>query len=424
MQRAGERLQLAERLAIVGAGQACGRAEAPLTEAPLHRWRQRADIGRVGGGEIAVFGHIERLKGNQRGIRSGLLSGHGGDQRLHRVGVEIHAFGETARPLEAGDAVGDIDHLVRHGLHEHEVDVRDLVIASIDRLSRAHGRGDMAMDMKTKLVRLRRRGGEPGGIEGAVELHPDHALRLGLANESDGLVLRGGDIGDLGGVRPLPINQGRGIDVRRQQIALRPPLRPRHRQRIVIAWIPDRGHPKRQQHRPGGVIAHVHVAVPQARRQGLTLAVDDLRALGHRGGGRRANGADHALVHDHRLVLSEALAVDEGADVSEGDGSLRRLKQRLDKRRTTGRQTVILRLVQRREAIDRIRRQHAHALNGGEELAVRRGPHWRGRIGQTVDRPADDRALRRSLPDLELRQFLNSGLAAGQQVDRVARRGD
>ena len=62
--------------------------------------------------------------------------------------------GHSGRGLRKHDAVINFYHLVRHGLHDHPVDVRDLVVAGVDRVHRADAGRYVAVNVEAELVRF------------------------------------------------------------------------------------------------------------------------------------------------------------------------------------------------------------------------------------------------------------------------------
>ena len=78
---------------------------------------------------------------------------------------EVDVLGVAARPLEAHDAVRDRDHAVRHRLHHHPVDVRDLVVAGVDRVQRPHAGRNVAVDVEPELVRFANARRQPRRVE-------------------------------------------------------------------------------------------------------------------------------------------------------------------------------------------------------------------------------------------------------------------
>ena len=100
-----------------------------------------------------------------------------------------------------------IDHIVRHRLHDHPVDVCDFVVAGVDRVHRPDTGRDVAVNMEAELVRFVDARFEPIGIESAVEFYAGEAFLLRLVDQRDGFGLARGNVGNLSGVRTFAIDQ-------------------------------------------------------------------------------------------------------------------------------------------------------------------------------------------------------------------------
>jgi hypothetical protein len=94
--------------------------------------------------------------------------------------------------------------------------------------------------------------------------------------------------------------------MRKQQLTGRGPGSAVDGEDIVVARIPHRGYAEREFLHAGVIIAHVHVAIPEARYQRLSPTVNDLRADRQRQGVRASHGADESFVDNDRLVRDEA----------------------------------------------------------------------------------------------------------------------
>src|SRR4029434_3705943 len=114
-------------------------------------------------------------------------------------------LGIAAWPLETGDTVRGLDDAVRQCLHHDPVDVRDLVVASIDGVERPDACRDVTVDVQAELVGLADGGGKPLRVEGAVELYADEAVGFRGSDQRDRLRFAGRDVCDLGGVRSLAV---------------------------------------------------------------------------------------------------------------------------------------------------------------------------------------------------------------------------
>ena len=108
--------------------------------------------------------------------------------------------GHSGPGLQNADAVIDFYHIARHGLHDHSVDMCDLVVAGVDRVHRADAGRYMPVNMKAELVRFLDAGLEPLEIEGAIEFYAGEAFLLRLLDQRDGFGLARGNVGDLSGV--------------------------------------------------------------------------------------------------------------------------------------------------------------------------------------------------------------------------------
>ena len=100
-----------------------------------------------------------------------------------------------------------LDDAVRHRLHHDPVDVRDFVVAGVDRIQRSHADGNVPVHVQTLLARFRRRGRQPVLVQRAVELHADEAIGLRLGDERDRLGLAGRHVRDLRRVRAFAIDE-------------------------------------------------------------------------------------------------------------------------------------------------------------------------------------------------------------------------
>ena len=98
--------------------------------------------------------------------------------------------------------------------------------------------------------------------------------------------------------------------------------------RIVVAGVAHGGDPQGQFLGPGVVVPDMEVAVPQAGKQRLALAVDALCTRGHPDLRSRSDRLDQALVDDHGLAGQEASLVRiEHPHIDERDGPGRNLLQ-------------------------------------------------------------------------------------------------
>ena len=211
--------------------------------------------------------------------------------------------------------------------------------------------------------------------------------------------------------------------MRGQQLALRGPRAAVEGQHIVVARVAHRGDAKRQFLGARIVVAEVHVAVPQPRNQGLALAVDNPGPLGGLDLGRGPNGGDRTLGHDHRLVRQEAPTVGvEHPHMGEGDGRIGRLDEGAIDRGRLGRHGGGLDLVQLLLLAGVGFRQPGDDLGESEELVMSIGPDGKRRRGHARDRPERDRLPRRALAHIRRGQLFGMRLAAGQQVQAMARR--
>src|SRR5207245_4082808 len=116
------------------------------------------------------------------------------------LGIEVNVAGIAAWTFKTHDAVIDFYHIVRHGLHDDPIDVRDLVVAGVDRVHRADAGRYVALNMEAELVRFVAARFEPFGIESAVEFYAGEAFLLRLVDQRHGFGLGRGNVGDLSGV--------------------------------------------------------------------------------------------------------------------------------------------------------------------------------------------------------------------------------
>ena len=99
------------------------------------------------------------------------------------------------------------------------VDVRDLVIAGVDRFERPHADGNVAVDVQPELVRLGGGCGQPVRVERAVELHAGEAILLRLATSAIASASLVATLAACAVYGALAVDERRGIHVREQQFA-------------------------------------------------------------------------------------------------------------------------------------------------------------------------------------------------------------
>ena len=92
-------------------------------------------------------------------------------------------------------------------MHDHPVDVRDLVVAGVDCVHRTDAGRDVTVNMEAELVRFVAARFEPIGIESAVEFYAGEAFLLRLVDQRDGFGLARGNVGNLSSVRTFAIDQ-------------------------------------------------------------------------------------------------------------------------------------------------------------------------------------------------------------------------
>ena len=143
-----------------------------------------------------------------------MLARHRADDGLHCRAFEVHILPVAPRPFEAHHAVGFADDVVWHRLHDDPVDVCNLVVPVVDRIDRTDAGRNVAVHMKTELVRLGDARRQPRRIERAVELDPGKTSGLGFVYECDRLRRARRDVRDLRGIRALPVDERRWVDVR------------------------------------------------------------------------------------------------------------------------------------------------------------------------------------------------------------------
>jgi hypothetical protein len=206
-----------------------------------------------------------------------------------------------------------------HGLHDDPVDVRDLVVARVDRVHGPDALRDVAVHVQALLVRLAGGGRQPLRIERAVELHADETVRLGLVDQRHGLRFAGRHVGHLRRVRALAVDQRGRVHVWHQQLARLDTLAAVDRQRVVVARVAHRGHTHREFLHTSEVAGHVHVAIPQAGTSVLPRPSITCAPAGNLGGCRGTHAHDLALVDHHGLAGEEGARVGvEQPHVGEG----------------------------------------------------------------------------------------------------------
>jgi hypothetical protein len=114
-----------------------------------HR-RDDALIRSVGGSRSAAVHGEHSFEDDQGRVDDGAALLELGDERAHLGRIPVDVLGEARR---AGDPLGGVrlvDDLLRHRLHDDEIEVGELVISCADRFERPHRRRHVAADVKAE----------------------------------------------------------------------------------------------------------------------------------------------------------------------------------------------------------------------------------------------------------------------------------
>ena len=282
--------ELLEGSAEVFAGDAGWGLEAASAEATFGGGWEGSGVRGVGGGQVAVFGNEEAFGDDKGGVGLDVFLGHGGEEGVHGLGVEVYVFHVAAGAVEAVDAVGSVDDVVGHGFHGYEVDVGDLVVPGGDGLRGAHAGGDVTVDVEAEFVGFGGCGGDPCGGIGAVELDAGEAVGLGLVDGGDGLRDGGDDGAELGGVGAFAVDEVGGEDVGHEELSGGAAVAAGDGVRVVVAGVAGGGDAEGEQEGSGGVVSDVHVGIPEAGDEGFSGALEDLCSGGNGCGGGGADG--------------------------------------------------------------------------------------------------------------------------------------
>ena len=231
---------------------------------------------------------------------------------------------------------------------------------------------------------------QPGRVEGAVELDPGHSVRLGLANGGDRFLLRGGDVGDLGGVGPFAVDQGRGIDPGAEQIALRPPLAPRHRQRGDVARIARRGDARARAASARCCRRRNACARPTGRGR---ASCPCRRSAGAPAGGRVLAAGPTATIRPLSTTTvcasAKRLPSTKARTLVKATGPAGAFRKRRASDRRAGGERLVLRFLERRLGVLVADRDGGEEADRGEELAVLGRPDRDRAVGDSGDGVGD-----------------------------------
>src|SRR5512143_834000 len=117
--------------------------------------------------------------------------------------------------------------------------------------------------MQTEAVRFGCRGGYPSRVVGPVELYPGEPIGFRSLDCGDCFFLRGDDRSALCAIWTFPVYEHGRVDHWRQQFSLLPSFCASKSKCIVIAWITNRSNAECQQKRTRGIVADMHVRVPE-----------------------------------------------------------------------------------------------------------------------------------------------------------------